>query len=950
MSIEVSDLIAATDGDAEALEKVQPFINDPSNLGSVLELIFQPDSLANSKLFFSLSAVIKKYFDAILQNEPVTAELLPIVQNFLEFLASPQNTALNTAELEYIPALCLKFCDEDFFKWVIEQYQTIFTPEANTRLTRAGINIASAIAESGKLTPTENKNAACEVASPFFAAKLEQLKTNFDPQIVTAIAASFNKFGKDALAPLDGEAVHAIYVMLLEFFNLQTTVTENVIKMKAEISNFFIGATSNFCKETVQQPDFAQFFQAEILPNLMQVVIEAFPFFIENRSSLNDMVLTNLIFLANKFASLNQEQFYSPDFIAQVILPAAVLSNDQIVGYFHNPALYLAFELADDASKPDNTAGVRSAIYFYVRTTRKLFDYNQVAPTAEITDVYDIEARVFIFICCYKPRTETEKIGLIPKEIGNSFLEIINGLDLESIITLDVEENLANIEMRITEMREELGTFCLVPTIINALRKSKSSSASLRDIAYQVFANSHPSNIVLKATSLNLLYTALALCYDIGEIPLDELITHIIEFVQSPIKISTAADFLGFLIENFDVAESYGKELLTPLISDWKELLSTFSTDDPDADDGEASQSWEETLENINLILSTLNDEALKELAPAVIQEASEILEEFGDQASPFITVVSSLAMRLTTLPAEFGAFFEFLIQYIGTVLEAGQLIMFKPIADFIVPVITKLPGFAENEEYVKSVIDYCTSIGSNEELFPTDKATVFPIIAALITKHPQNAGELLELASQIYSGQAEASLSIIYAMTYTAVAALSVSNGELLSAIPEDLITRWMTNTYDPEREEMPCKLHPNAPITLRDRKFLAIGLLYIAKTGNEDALKNAFYLVERIMRTMAHNIRIKELEAQEKEALKEGCEEDVADDDEDAAMNEEEEEDDGEMEQLEDDYFISDDALLTIDSINVLALYAETVNALGAQESQPEGFLEKVIEMSRK
>ena len=958
--IDPNDIVKAMDGNGEALEKITPFMQDPSNLGSVLEIIFQPETVANQKLLFGLSRILKGHVDAILKEvQPAASEIIPVATPIIEFIQSLAPTFNNesVSELIYIIGNCVYFSQDDFKGYIMEQFPALFTEESSIHMTKLGIHIAQRLTSYMK---ESEKGTICELCAPFLAVKLEQQKQQFDPTIVKDITTLMDQYLEYALAQLQSEAVSSILTNLLGFLTIDAPVTDPLIQMKGEIAEMFKGETARF--QGAQKkfvPEFSAFYETQIIPHLMEAVLSLLPYFVQNRSPLNDIVLVQLILLSMDFARNGQAEFISPEFISQFILPTAILANEQVNELFINPEIYLAFELADIPTLSKESYYVRTALFFYVKATNQFFDYTELLPNSDVTDVYEIEARIFLFMCKYFPRNEEKNAPLIPKAVGAQFIEIIESLNLDTIFGFDVEEEKANIDTLIQNNRDDLSQFCLLPSLLKALRKSKVPTTSLRDIAYQIFSNANHTNIVLRTTSLELLFTAVSLCLDLGEIPLDELLEQTIAYIQSPMKMQVGSDFFQFIIENFDAAQQYGLEIITPLIEDWRQTLALAQEDEDDEREAEVelTQTWDLLLDNINIILNSLSVEALQGFVELILTTATEVIDQYPNDGCNFLSVVSTLVSRLPVLPEPFAELYQFLVTYIERVLTEGLFCRFTYIADIISSIILKLPGFADNDEIVQNVIELCSSFGTNEVLEYVDKSSSLVILSALISKRPNAAAEIFESAKAIYEArQADQMLdtSMIYAMTYVAVAAFSATDGALVEQVPEQLVEQWITYSHDPEREGGPgIPLHSMTPILLRDLNVWAIALLYIARAGNADALRVSFYIIAEINRKVKLNLKRKDAKQQEDAVLKAEAEHENENPDEDSDGEEEafeEEEEDPDRIQIEDDNFISDYIRLPVDSLNALNLYIETVTSAGIQGDLPEGFLDEIRANSSK
>ena len=429
-------------------------------------------------------------------------------------------------------------------------------------------------------------------------------------------------------------------------------------------------------------------------------------------------------------------------------------------------------------------------------------------------------------------------------------------------------------------------------------------------ISYQIFSNANHTNIVLRTASLDLLFTSISLCYDLGEIPLEELLLQTIAYIQSPFKLQVGSDFFQFLIENFEAAQQYGLEIITPLIEDWRQTLAMAQDEDDENEaDYQLTQTWDLLLDNINIILNSLSNEALQGFVELILNTAIEVIDQYPNDGCNFLSVVSTLASKLPQLPEEFGELYQFLVTFIERVLTEGLFCRFTYIADIFSSIILKLPGFAENDENVQNVIEICNAFGTSEVLEYVDKSSSLVILSALISKRPNAAAQIFEAAKSIYLTRQDADqmldTSMIYAMTYAAVAALSVSNGSLLEQIPEQLIEQWITYSYDPEREEIaPIPIHSNCPLLLRDLNVWAIALIYLALAGNSDALRVSFYIIAEMNRKINIKQKRKVAQQQEVETLKAEAEHEAANEDDDEEDIFEEEEDIfDDREQIDDD-----------------------------------------------
>lgn len=920
--MDISVLISGLKGQPEVQEQVNAIIENPECLQPLLEALLTPDVQNNRDAFWAVSTALKEVFrrgchenkEMEITDEFIIGILTPLIQLM-------SNKPTESAELLEISRLSINISSINVSNWMLESIHSFFSPESNDFLLINMLKICYLC--SDKLSVTNPIDDILPNLVQIFLYILDKQKSAFNPDLVEIVAKLMKLFIAKCVFALENPEIANILQQIIDILQVEKH-DEATIRMKSAILKLISSAITTFSFKFNKPTNdvFKGVFNSTILPHIVNVIVSLFPYYINNRSQLNDQILTQLINIAttiNKnYGKVDGNVFMSEDFIVQYILPASILSNDQIIEYFMNPIQYLTFELGEYPSQDT----VRSSICLFLEDFNEI-DFSSVLPGDDVEDIYEKEARFFLFQA--KTTGTFAKKGkkgrkAIPKRIANPIHEFFLSLPISEALPFDVSPILSNIDANIGELRNEISILMLIPTIMLILRRSDLPSSVLRAEAWEMLNSTNETNFVMLYACTSLLNSAINLSSDFGDISCADLITKLLSINSSDQKISVVNDLLHFVMENFDEAKAFSVELLQPLVEQWQSAFVEL-TDNPDDVSDEAMAAYESLVDNISEVVRNMPVESLGDVATFLMNTAADSIKYHPDNGYVILKPLVGVFNRIAVVPSSFSEFLGFIDEIINLKVSQAAEIELTEIASILINIITKMAEFRTDDSFAQlilSIIERC--FNPEAQLFITDIASIIVVSAALISVRNDIIPNILPMISTFILNYEDSSSVVIAAAAYVFTTALSI-NLDFAQLIPGEVVEMWIANTImETDDPEQPFERHPNAPRELKNMKVWLSGLCYLTRV-NQEVGQSALVFAGPVANAMNKEKQNRERHEEMKKLLQEADNFEEEDFDEENFEEEDEDEFIG-----EEEWFVDKDTKLPCESLNPMKLFLET------------------------
>ncbi|EAX94586.1 hypothetical protein TVAG_134930 [Trichomonas vaginalis G3] len=933
--MDLSVLVRCLKGDSSAQETVNEIIENPEYLQPLLDSLSDPQVQSNHDAFWAAATALKELFRRCFYNNKEQ----DISHEFLQSLISPLLQIISskpdqTSELVEIIRLCTNLGAKDTCDWLLETISPYLNPNSSDNLLTNLLIICNSIAQKYYATRDINSNEKIEIFdswmqiyAPLSLHIVEKQKTSINNQLIDIDMQLMRNVLIKCVASLDMEELMQFFISSINLLLVDQN-TEAVIKMKSSIIKLFNKIVNDF-SNSAKYPSFSSKFNDEIIPILVQNVSSNFNYFIQNRNQLNDKFLCQLLNIVTQLHGITGA-FETEDFIANVLIPATILSNDQIVEYFMNPVEYIEFNLAQVVKRET----VRGAVCLCLRSFDK-FDFTAVLPGDEIENIYEKEARFFIY--CNAPRK-----GKIKRALSNSIHDYFLSLPLQDAATFESAPILSNLEANIDQVREEFGVLLLIPTLMMIFMKADLKSNSLKSEAWELLNVVSQDNYVFQFACISLLKFSIEISFDVGEIPVNELIEKLLAMMNSPQKFSITPDFLKFILENFEEAKQFSNQLLHPLVMQWMELFDELITADEEMMNDDLPENFMNTIEDIKTILLGISEDSLVEASQLMMETAIEAMKINVSQGSEILSCIVTLSNRMKHLSSDYVKFIPVLDSALNAFLENQEEVQLIHISSILINCITKIDEFKTDDSLTQMVIDMVSKVTNpenSEMIFPNDVGSFFVLMSALIFVRPEFTSDILNLVNNYLLGNNELDTSLIHLSAAAFVYATAMMNNQEI-AVPQEIVDFYLQNTVIETDNGL--EAHPNAPPGIRNAKIWLLCLLYVSRYSNEareptvvysqhvaKMIQNAKEKEEKLLQRKKVLAQVDELDAEEEDFF-------------------EEEEDVGDKEGV-DEEFVDEGVVLPCESVNPMSLFLQIFGNSELAQFVPEQLFELAKSLSQ-
>ena len=617
--------------------------------------------------------------------------------------------------------------------------------------------------------------------------------TSFD--IVRHVAAAMTHLVRSANESLGGDAVLNLLGFVAGALE-STAVDEKAMKMKASVWRLFTEMNKIMSGDGARNGQARMAFFAAYESQLRMKVAAQIPNMVgvcQNRNSAVDQMLEAMLWYVCQIVIKDRSgsdpcrnALVTPEFVVNILLPAARLSDRDVEDFRDMPEQFLAFCMSKGEEQSE------------------LFLRNVCARLAfALRNAVDLAP---ILVSCMKSPIDTEAALFL----------IAHGHEKK---TMNPE-----LYARLFAMIPQVMSQAIIagPSLLLALRNNAMNADAARDVAYELITKCQ--NRVIQIEALRLLDEALNKGKSLGSIDPRALLECVIGIAQA-FHDETAGIFINNLMTDFsEQLLPFSQQLLQSIITTLTGMIQGgIETPEQETAISELIQSGVTIVEN-------LPGEQVKNVVTLVIPFVGSVISQFPD-ACYLIDCIDFAASCCKRVSEPFPGMVEIINLVLGNLSADSSESCYA--LEHFAGILCPLLRLQLDPQVVASITACINKVISTPDQEEGVIATGLAVISCVI----QNGGpiDLAQMACAALESGSETGQVAVGAV-FIFAAALQVTNGEFAKAITEQALSVWMNllelfSTY-------------------RTAKVCLIALSWLIKAGNKALVDPAMNLANLIVK----------------------------------------------------------------------------------------------------